>query len=331
MADQTATQINGIGTAKVATLIDGEEAEIEVSETLYCPGLRNNLLSISKICDKGFTVTFTRDGASIAHPTGQTLEGERRGNLYTLKGLDTPSSALASDFLDTKRKADIIRWHERLGHLNFKYLENAIKNNNILGIDVNGQIKCPDYLCETCVKGKLTAAPFPHKTERSTIKCYKIHSDVVGPFDVESLGKNVYFITFVDDYSRYAVVKLLKHKSEAFNAFKEVKNFLENQLSCKINNNGGEYTNNEFSKFLKDCGIQHRLTVKNTPQQNSICETLNLRLGNLLRCYLIESELPPTFWGEAVTTACYVRNRLPSKTLNGETPYTLFFGKPPRL
>ena len=46
-------------------------------------------------------------------------------------------------------------------------------------------------------------------------------SDVCDPFDVPARGNYVYFITFIDDMSRYGYVFLMKHKSEAFEKFKE--------------------------------------------------------------------------------------------------------------
>ena len=62
----------------------------------------------------------------------------------------------------------------------------------------------------------MTADPFSGETERATEPLQLIHSDVCGPLNVAALGGYYYFVTFIDDYSRYGYVYLLKHKSETF-------------------------------------------------------------------------------------------------------------------
>lgn len=49
----------------------------------------------------------------------------------------------------------------------------------------------------------------------------------------------------------------------------------------------------------------------------------------MARCLLLQSELPPSLWGEAVNTANYLRNRCHSKSLNGKTPYEVWKGELP--
>ena len=54
-----------------------------------------------------------------------------------------------------------------------------------------------------------------------------IHTDMCSPFDVPARGNFVYFITFIDDLSRYGYVYLMRHKSEAFEKFKEFRHEVE--------------------------------------------------------------------------------------------------------
>ena len=78
--------------------------------------------------------------------------------------------------------------------------------------------------------GKMTRAPFP-KAERSTEPLAIIHSDICGEMSIPTKRQKVYFITFIDDYSRYGYVYLLKHKSEGFDAFEIFKIEVKNQLN----------------------------------------------------------------------------------------------------
>ena len=63
--------------------------------------------------------------------------------------------------------------------------------------------------------------------ERATELLALIHTDVCGPFDVQTRGGYTYFIIFIDDLSRYGYVYLIKYKSEAFEMFKEFRHEVE--------------------------------------------------------------------------------------------------------
>ncbi|PNX58209.1 equilibrative nucleoside transporter 3-like protein, partial [Trifolium pratense] len=78
---------------------------------------------------------------------------------------------------------------------------------------------------------------------------------------------------------------------------------------------GGEYTSHEFKAFCSENGIQHEIIAAYTPQDNGMAERRNRTTMNMTRCMLKEKNLPHTFWGEAVSTACYVMNRSPTKKL----------------
>ena len=86
-----------------------------------------------------------------------------------------------------------------------------------------------------------------------------------------SISGYVYYVSFIDDYSRKTWAYFLKSKDEEFNKFKEFKAFIENPSERNIkklkSNNGGEYTSKEFVNFCKDVGIKRELTTPYNPQQ----------------------------------------------------------------
>ena len=82
-------------------------------------------------------------------------------------------------------------------------------------------------VCESFFQGKMTKLPFVGHGERATDLLALVHTDVCGPFDVPARGNYVYFITFTDDMSRYGYVFLMKHKSKAFERFKEFRHEVE--------------------------------------------------------------------------------------------------------
>ena len=87
--------------------------------------------------------------------------------------------------------------------------------------------------CEICVKSKMVKKPF-HSVERSSNLLDLVHSDICELNGILTRGGNRYFITFIDDCSRYTYVYLLKHKDDAFGVFKVYKTEVENQLGRKI-------------------------------------------------------------------------------------------------
>lgn len=189
--------------------------------------------------------------------------------------------------------------------------------------------------CQVCIQGKFTALPFPKREERSETPLQLVYSDICGPMRTRSNGGGLYFATFIDDYSRWCEVYILKKKSEIFTVFKEYKNLVENQLNLKIktfqSDNAREYISGEFNKFLKNQGIQRRFTAPYTPQQNGVAERKNRTLVEMARCMIIQSGVPPSFWGEAICTANFIRNRCPTATLLGGTPYEWWTNKKPNL
>ena len=70
----------------------------------------------------------------------------------------------------------------------------------------------------------------------------------------------MYYISFIDDFSRNIWIYFLQNKSEVFAKFKEFKALVENKSEKKIKvlrtDNGGEFCGNEFEDFCKKCGIQ---------------------------------------------------------------------------
>nr|GEW13524.1 putative ribonuclease H-like domain-containing protein [Tanacetum cinerariifolium] len=95
---------------------------------------------------------------------------------------------------------------------------------------------------------------------------------------------------------------------------------LENQLSLKVkvirSDNGTEFKNNDLNQFCGMKGIKREFIVPRTPKQNGIAERKNRTLIEAARTMLADSLLPIPFWAEAVNTACYVQNRILTRTMN---------------
>jgi hypothetical protein len=190
-------------------------------------------------------------------------------------------------------------------------------------------------ICKGCALGKNIKKPFPSNKNRFKEILDLIHSDVCGPMPVKSLRGSLYYIIFIDDYSRKTWLYLLKTKDKVFNKFQEFKVEIENLRNKKIKtlrtDNGGEYTLKEFIAFCKSTGIRRELTAPHNPQQNGVAERKNRSIEGIVKTLLNDQGLSMFLWGEETMTTIYVKNRSPHRILKDITPEEAFLGKKPNV
>ena len=126
----------------------------------------------------------------------------------------------------------------------------------------------------------------------------------------------------------------MKKKSEALDKFQEyISDVGRPNIICVEgirSDNGGEYKSKEFNKFCRENGIKRELTVPKTPEQNGVAERSWRTLFEMTRGMLKTAGLDNKWWGRAIITAAYVKNRgLTSSNQENKTPYELFTGKVP--
>lgn len=162
-----------------------------------------------------------------------------------------------------------------------------------------------------------------------------MHADLCGLMRTQSQGGARYLLTLTDDYSRWTEIHLLRDKSQVSSKFAEYENFVETQTGKKIKalqtDNGKEFCNVAMDRILSESGIRRRLTAPYTPQQNGVAEGKNRTLIGAARSMLVDSGVPQSFWGEAVSTANYIRNRYITKVLGIKTSYEVWTGRRPDI
>ena len=176
--------------------------------------------------------------------------------------------------------------------------------------------------------------PFVGHGERATELFILVHTDVCGSFDVQIRSGYTYFIIFIDDLFRYKYVYLIKHKSEAFEKFKEFMHEVEKQTGKFVkvlrSDRGGEYLSLEFLRYLKDNGIVFQWIPLGTPQLNGVSERRNWILLDMVWSMMSFIDLPLFFWRHVFLTSIHLLNRGLSKSVP-TTPYEIWFDKKPSL
>ncbi|KAJ4728701.1 Retrovirus-related Pol polyprotein from transposon TNT 1-94 [Melia azedarach] len=229
-------------------------------------------------------------------------------NLYSLDIIASFNESLDLSSRGTKRKLtnenSAVLWHKRLGHISRQRIKRLVSDEILDPLDFT------DFdICVNCIKGKQTNKG-RFEANRTLDVLELIYTDICKPFPTVAWNGQQYFITFIDDFSRYGYIYLLHKKSHALDVFKNYKAKVENQLSKRIktvkSDRGGEYYGRydgsgeqhpgPFAKFLKECGIVPQYTM------------------------------PESLWGKALKTAAYILNKVPTKA-TAKTPYELWTGK----
>ncbi|GKC33748.1 retrovirus-related pol polyprotein from transposon TNT 1-94 [Tanacetum coccineum] len=202
-------------------------------------------------------------------------------------------------------------WHKRLDYISKERLERLVKNEILLNLDFN------DFsLCVECIKGKQTKHSKKYAT-RSSDLLEIIHTDIYGPFDTSSFTREKYYITFIDDFSRYGYVYLLHEKSQSINALEVFVNEVKRQLDRKVkiirSNRGSEYCR-KYNETGQCAGLFAKVPSKSVPKTHF--DLWTRRKPSLGHVYV---------WGCPAEARVY---NLQEKKLDSQTVSDYFIGYP---
>ena len=301
-------QVTGIGNADIQLSTGAIKS---FSSMLYTPGITKNLISVGTLADQHKTLVFRSHGCFILDNASSKVEffapRENGHGLYRLSG-SSVSTQPETHLLSLHSQATL--WHKRLGHFHTKGLQRMTQFDAVRGLP---PLQFSRYTCTGCQLGKHTRTKLPKQTRHSTSHILElIHTDVCGPFRVNSLGGHRFFVTFIDDFSRKMWIYFLRTKSEVLQKFQHFVTLMETTTGLRIqtlrSDNGGEYTSQAFKDFCSVKGISRELPPPYTPERNGVAERRNRSLLDITRCLLIDKSLPAFLWAEAVKTAADLLN-----------------------
>ncbi|KAK9923369.1 hypothetical protein M0R45_031791 [Rubus argutus] len=295
-----------------------------INNVLCVPSFKVDLLSVGKTIDgMSCSVTFFPSWCILQDLVTRTMigVGKRRGDLYYLVALASipPSNRFACNLTISSNL-----WHRRLGHPSSSRLQYLANNSLHFKFDSSHQ-------CDVCPLAKQTRQPFPLSAISTTKIFSLIHCDIWGRYKTASHSGAHYFLTIVDDFSRFTWVFLMRHKSEAQTLLRQFFNYVATQFNTKDqqfrSDNGAEFLS--LQKFFLEQGVIFQRSSVYTPQQNGVVERKHRHILETARALRFQSHLPISFWGECVLTAVYNINRLPTLLLNKKTPFEVLYRKLP--
>jgi hypothetical protein len=177
----------------------------------------------------------------------------------------------------------------------------------------------------------IVASHSPINTVMTEYPRQLLHMDTVGPSQVCSMGGKWYDLVIVNDYSRYSWIFYLETKDAVFEHFRSLalrlNNVHPNCLKVIHSDNETEFRNTSFNQFCLEHGIDQQFFTPCVPQQNGVMEQKNCTLVEMARMMLNEHRTPRHFWADAISTACYISNRIFLHLILHLTPFELRFGR----
>ena len=359
-ASGTVIQAVGQGSVTLKVAVNGTIRTVLLSEVYHVPRLAGSLISVLQLQNRGITIRTTPGPTGVLHLELQgTVIGsaKRIGKAYvlesTLQNQDTALQAIDTGIIveestnqelgslelqkeSTIQEATSLKsdqesriWHRRFGHLSTQSLQRV----HTVTTGLKGAIKELQEPCEHCILTKTVRVINRISPEHAIEPLQRIHTDFWGPYSTPTLNGATYILTFTCDYTRKSWVYLCNKRSLLHTLFLQYKATVELESGYKIKlircDNAPEYR--ALGDYLqKDYGIQFEYTTPYTPEQNGVAERLNRSLITVARAMLLDASLPIRFWGDAVITASYLRNRTPIGP-GGITPEEAYSGKVPYI
>lgn len=233
----------------------------------------------------------------------------------------------------TTSPASLLTWHLRLSYLG----EASIRRLHKQGvITVTSWDRRGLERCDACRKSRMARRRFGSRTKyRATRPLEIIHSDVCQLSTTSREGYR-YFVSFIDDYSKYVTVYHLHWKSQVFESFVHFTSKAERETGLRVVDlridNGGEYISKLMKDWCRHRGINQTMGPPHTPQLHGVLEIFNRTLLDRLKPSLKHSSLDKTYWSDALDYAVWKTNRSPTRTNDGfRTPCEVYEGQLPSM
>ncbi|KAI3797236.1 hypothetical protein L1987_32491 [Smallanthus sonchifolius] len=296
-----------------------DDKTYNLNNILVAPQIIKNLLSVRK---------FTRDNlVSIEFdPYGFTLKDLKSGRILSRHNSTGDLYPFTSSHLACLTSSSN-KWHNRLGHPGRQSL-NYLSSRFFIPCNKDST----DHFCHSCQVSNSKRLPFVDSNSVTFAPFDIIHCDLWTSPIISKSGYK-YYMVLIDNFSQFVWVYPLKFKSEAFTNFAKFHKLIQTQFHKSIRafqcDLGGEFDNRAFHTFANAHGLMLRFSCPQTSPQNGKAERMIRRLNDIIRATLMHAHLPPTFWVEALHTATYLHNILPTKTLNFNTPTFALYQRHP--
>jgi hypothetical protein len=288
MGNRSHAHVLGVGTVILKFTLG---KTVLLKNVQHVPSIKKNLVSGLLLCRDGYKLVFESNKCILSKYETFVRKCYDSGGLFRLSLHDVCNKSMNNVISN-----ESYIWHSRLCHINFGCVSRLANLNLIPKFDLFRGSKC-----QVCVQSKQHRKPHKAAETRNLAPLDLINSDLCEMNGILTKGGKQYFITFIDDSTRFCYVYLLKSKDKALHYFETYKAEVENQLERKIkrlrSDRGVEYFSGDFSDFCGEHGIIHERTPPYSPQSDGVAERKNHTLTDLVNAMLETLGLSKEWWG----------------------------------
>lgn len=328
VGDNRKIAVLGTGEVEVISEVDGSQITGTIKNVLLVPDLATNLLSIGHINDQDVRAVFSSKQVRLLKDKTILAEGTKwENNLYLMNMI--AAKAKTSVALYSQAQRSIEDWHQTLGHANKNRILKLHRDQAIKVSNPTSEPNCPD-----CPPGKGRHVSHPSRNHKATSVGELVYVDLGGPVTIPSIGGYNYYMLCKDEWSSYTYGYLLEDKSKTTITLAKFLAEFEADTSCKVKrlqtDMGSEFVNKRCEVLFALERVVHITTAPYTPQQNGAVEREMQTITDMARTMLEASRMDRKLWDEAIKTAVFIKNRLPTAN-NDRSPYELAIQQKPKL
>ena len=291
--------------------------QILLNVVYLVPGLQRMLISVTQLTRDGYSVSFAKSTLSIASHDARPLLHLQYAKPTAIDALyDIPQALfqpgqlvhqanLATNF----KEADQLKaLHHRLGHTNYGRCKQLFTL-------LTGKRSSREEWCCSCAMTKVHRIPFPKQARHiATRPLERVSTDVCGPFATRSINHERYFCVFIDHFTNYVHVALMKHKrdfEDVFEAFFHAAQAIHQPLTLTHLHSDNAMDTTQMRKFCAANGVTQVLTPPYSSASNGRAERCIRTITEAAQAMRYHSGLPPSYWAFAALAAAHTLNHIP--------------------
>ena len=347
MADDGEVQVTQVGSIDLHINVrPGQTVTFVIEDVYYHPKFGANLLSLHWLTEHGWDFSSSKAETFLLTPGDRLkvrLNKEKRVSVLrccesTTDLKDSKGNrvfAIGELELVWDNATDLVRLHERLGHIGFDHMVRILNTKATTGL---GKLNMSSSVlkdarkrvleCRACTCGKGTRTAFGHRgLDRGSSPGEVLHMDTFYVKYKQADGSQCiqYGLVMSCPYTTFRWVAPADSKDRVAELVVNIVKEAQTQFKCQVKrlhtDGGTEFINQKVKSFCADQGITLHYGPARTPQMNSIAER-QVRSGkDAARTLLIHAGLPARFWWHAIRHATIVWNRTNVASTTGVTPH----------
>lgn len=344
MADDGVVTVTQCGTVSIVVAAeDGNTVKFMIDDVYFHDRFSTNLLSWNVLRAKGWELHSTQTHTHVITPGGNKITLSTIGRLSTMQTV-VHGHVYSVGGINTSDVHDLMRLHERLGHIGFDRMVAVIKSGATLDIGMMNvssatlaEARQRVLECEACTLGKGHRTAFGHRgVDKGNAPGETLHMDTYQTTWFDAGRRYLeYGLIVTDPHSEYKWFARLHTKDEGAEHVMNIVRNAQTQHGGKVKrlyaDGGTEFINHTLKAFCRENGIELHYPPARTQQLNGVAERAVRTVKDTTRALMLHAGMPLRFWHRAAQHSVYVWNRTRVAKSTGMTPFEAMYGRKPSV